>query len=522
MRCSVCQTLSRNRARNVSVSCVGLHAPLSEEARVLDFYDLGDWYYTNKNHELADSDEVAKACLLPWGGGIQPEKYHPRKWRSQLSGLYQRCRELPSKAIAYYKKDLMPEEDGREVKKMIYTLVKQVSDAHVTAMQPHSLGDGVEGPFWDFFGTMARLKDVPRKGPIVCSGAAKMQQEVVRSVGVLHHMHAPGSGSEDIPLHIFNLAKLEANYFNSVANIGRPPSLGTSGLAVDTADNVLTVVNKRMLTNLRGVRVTGSEAKAMLNGMSAENIEKWFVEEGAPLVRANVVRLSVQSNGFSIEKREVPPEQHAKEQMRSILLQHANLSLQEYEASCMPLPKKKRTAGAAAVSSDASDILSKRQQLLHSTPGMTLPLGMAVAVPGRQPHAHEQLVAQNPVSAAAHVPMHAMVSASPVVAPCITASHGHLNAMANASPVTAQLFTGPSQPAQPSQSDPAFWPTQIFHPHAAAGVVTRSPSSHLAHTGHDEVMMSVSQQAPRSEEDNPQRNCSNEAVSDFQMPPWKH
>ena len=52
--------------------------------------------------EESEKFDFVETTLLPVGGGVQPEKYYPRKWKSQLSGLFQRFRELPSKAIAFY------------------------------------------------------------------------------------------------------------------------------------------------------------------------------------------------------------------------------------------------------------------------------------------------------------------------------------------------------------------------------------------------------------------------------------
>ena len=57
---------------------------------------------------------------------------------------------------------------------------------------------------------MTKLKDNNRKDPVLASGAAKMQQEVVPSMSVLHnmhHAHTTAEGANEISLEIFEFAK---------------------------------------------------------------------------------------------------------------------------------------------------------------------------------------------------------------------------------------------------------------------------------------------------------------------------
>ena len=102
------------------------------EGRFLDFYDCGSWHYTNKTNEQSETYEYLDTTLMPIGGGVQPEKYYPRKWKSQLSGLFQRFRELPSKAKAFYSKDLIDEAENKECKKMVYDVLAAVHMRHAT------------------------------------------------------------------------------------------------------------------------------------------------------------------------------------------------------------------------------------------------------------------------------------------------------------------------------------------------------------------------------------------------------
>ena len=168
-----------------------------------------------------------------------------------------------------------------------------------------------------------------------------MQQEVVRSMQTLHHMHNPGKAPVEIPLSIFEFAKKEVTYFNKVANIGRPPHMGNTNVAVDPDDNVLTIVNKKMLLTLRGQKINGTAACTMTKE-SAETLQLWFVREGAPLVRAGIVRLNMNSNGFSIEKFPPPEEQAQRTEFARVLLQESNLTLQEFAASLEPSKKRQR------------------------------------------------------------------------------------------------------------------------------------------------------------------------------------
>lgn len=324
------------------------------EARFLDFYDGGSWHYTTKANEVADNAEVVEQCILPVGGGIQPEKWYPRKWASQLSGLYQRFRELPSRARAFYKADLEEEQDGKECQVMAYNVVNNIFKKHQRGDQPmHILGAGVAGPFWTFYDAMSRVKDTYRYDPIISSGAAKMQQEVVRSMTILHHMHAPGEAALEIPLPIFEHAKLEVTYFNTVANIGRPPSVGNSNVTVNPDDNVLTVVNKKMLLAMRGQKIMGAVVLNMIN-QTRDQLENWFVREGAPLVRAGIVQLNKNSNGFSVEKRVPPAEDPQKQEFAEVLLRESNLTVQEYTASLEPPRKRRLDPDTAATLLDAT------------------------------------------------------------------------------------------------------------------------------------------------------------------------
>lgn len=310
------------------------------EARFLDFYDGGAWYYTNKENELKETYEVVQECLMPVGGGIQPEKWYPRKWKAQLSGLYQRFRELPSHARAFYSKDLVDEEEGKECTKMVYNVVNSVYKANLTNKATHTLDAGVSVPFWAFYDQMSSLKDVYRSDPIISSGAAKMQQEVVRSMQILHHMHNPAGAPVEIPIDIFEHAKKEVTYFNKVANIGRPPQVGNANVLVDPEDNVLTVVNKKMLLALKGQKVCGTDAQRM-TCLSADHVQKWFVQEGAALARAGIVKLNMNSNGFSVEKCAPPVEQSQLQEFERVLKKESNVTLQEYIAALEP-PRKKR------------------------------------------------------------------------------------------------------------------------------------------------------------------------------------
>ena len=186
---------------------------------------------------------------------------------------------------------------------------------------------------------MSKLKDVHRRDPIISSGAAKQQQEVVRSMLVLHNMHAPMDAPTEIPLHIFEYAKAEVTYFNKVSNIGRPPVCATV-LDLNPDDNVTTLRNKKLLSALRGRRLTGGQAQ-QLACEDAQTLKKWFVEEGACLVRAGIIKLNLQSNGYSIDKFPVPEEAIGKQAFELVLKDACNMSLQEYEASLLP-PEPKR------------------------------------------------------------------------------------------------------------------------------------------------------------------------------------
>jgi hypothetical protein len=310
------------------------------EARFLDFYHGGSWHYTNKENELKETYEVVEECLMPVGGGIQPEKWYPRKWKAQLSGLFQRFRELPSHAKAFYYKDLRDEEENKECSTMVYNVVNNVYKSNTKDKTTHTLGEGVQQPFWEFYDQMSALKDVHRADPIISSGAAKMQQEVVRSMEILHHMHCPEDAPVEIPLFIFEFAKKEVTYFNKVANIGRPPQVGNANILVDPNDNVLTVVSKKVLLSLRGQKISGTDA-ARMTSMSSETLQKWFVQEGAPLVRAGIVKLNMNSNGFSVEKLPPPTEASQLQEFERVLLKESNVTLQEYTAALEP-PRKRR------------------------------------------------------------------------------------------------------------------------------------------------------------------------------------
>lgn len=115
--------------------------------------------------------------------------------------------------------DLLEEQDNKQCKVMVYDVFERCRRKHMDGAKKYILGAGVEGPFWNFFDRMAKLKDMHRKDPIVCSGAAELQQEVVRSMCVLQSQHHPADCPLEIQLFIFDYAKLEVTYFNKVTTV---------------------------------------------------------------------------------------------------------------------------------------------------------------------------------------------------------------------------------------------------------------------------------------------------------------
>ena len=50
-----------------------------QEARFLEFYHCGPWEYTTREMETHDTQLHIDATLFPVAGGVQPEKWYPRK-----------------------------------------------------------------------------------------------------------------------------------------------------------------------------------------------------------------------------------------------------------------------------------------------------------------------------------------------------------------------------------------------------------------------------------------------------------
>jgi hypothetical protein len=86
---------------------------------------------------------------------------------------------------------------------------------------------------------------------------------------------------------------------------------------------------------MRGQKIMGAVVLNMIN-QTRDQLENWFVREGAPLVRAGIVQLNKNSNGFSVEKRVPPAEDPQKQEFAEVLLRESNLAMQEYIASLEP------------------------------------------------------------------------------------------------------------------------------------------------------------------------------------------
>ena len=66
-----------------------------------------------------------------------------------------------------------------------------------------------EVAFWEFYDRMTLIKSRNRADPVISSAAAKMQQEVGRSMLVLHVQHTPENTPAEIPKRIFDFAVAE-------------------------------------------------------------------------------------------------------------------------------------------------------------------------------------------------------------------------------------------------------------------------------------------------------------------------
>lgn len=215
-------------------------------------------------------------------------------------------------------------------------LFKAVAATHAEPKRKYTLAEDAKIPFWQFYDRMTLVKSKNRADPVISSGAAKMQQEVGRSMLVLHVLHHPTDTPLEIDKAMFDLAVEEVQYFGAVANQGRPPN-STTVFDLNPQDDVTTVALRTALFNLRGTHFTGLQARKCLGLSDQEALLRWLASDAVGGRLESLKFLSVNRNlrhGVAIDKLPVPEDEDEARLFSDSLVSHCRMSVVEYR-SCL-------------------------------------------------------------------------------------------------------------------------------------------------------------------------------------------